>query len=592
MFGVSFSHDGKYVITAGFKSTVMVLDSQTLKLVNKLKTTKSIQLHRISQVPNSDFFNVLSRGGNLYTLDPEVGFRERRRIHPQSGTGISEANGSVFTVGSSGINGKAHYQLSRFDESGPLGAKVIGLPERPYRLSKGRDENELLVPMVTQAAIVDGLQNELERVWALPNRERLNDFVYWPARDLYLVSNNKGSVDVLLRNRKLPVASHQISTSKCYQVIPLDDSTVITASGRLYNPVVVWKVAFDEKELDRLRSAKPDLEALPEEGYEPGGEYDQFLIADFAPITKLATPDANKITSAKAFVRDRYKEYYIAGHSAALKELAKLLNAFPAKSIAIRWVLWDEAIEASTAATDITSALDTLTQMEKFFEIDYWNRAKKIVDTIEKKGRRYYADDDMSAALEKLVDFAVKSNNFDMAMNYFDKRADIAIFLSRYDEGKRTRRKYDEFEESLVDLKKIHKLRQKAEESLASNPNDKNANCRMGDYYFFIEGDVDRAAEYWAKSNSPMKESLRHRSTYRMKDQRLASALADDWFESINHYKGFLAQKMAVRARTLYLKAKDSEDEEIATKAAQQLKVLETYLKQMMILSEKEKPEF
>ena len=193
-------------------------------------------------------------------------------------------------------------------------------------------------------------------------------------------------------------------------------------------------------------------------------------------------------------------------------------------------------------------------------------------------------------ALEKLVDRAVASENFEMAQLYIRKRMEHAIKKLHSSEVRQVRARYSEFEDSLIELNKISKLYKKAVQKLEAKPNDKTANCRVGDYYFFLQDDLDRAELYWAKSNSPMnKISLRWIETKATPDAM--GVRGDAWFEMAKNYKGFMLQKVVLQAKVFYVEAEKSSRFKTTSRAAAQLQLISEYLEQMMVLSAKEKVE-
>jgi WD40 repeat protein len=576
IYDVEFSNDGKHLFAVGIGGVVLVLDSKNLKVLKRI-SIPSKTVHRMTVVPNSSNIQVLSTGGILYTIDPENGVWETRQVHAWDTTGVCSAMGELFLTGRREGSKEQRYELSSVKATGPVVSKVIGLPERPYRLSVGKDQSELLVPMMTRVAIIDAFEKSPKQIWELPEeRKRLNDLAYWSERDLYLSASQNGRIDVLMRNHKNIIDTIKISGVDCYQVLPISSTTVVTASRRKKTPIAVWKVVANEEKLTRLAAEPSDFESMSVEGFDRDD-----AIPQPAQTAKLPAPNEAKLSEARKSVRQTYQSLFASEPSPEqCQTFLQRIKQKPLSTPEMKLAIWLEVSELAAKSGDAQTSISVLLKIDQTFEFEFWDHAKNSIADARRKTKNDTQWQSMILALETLVRRAMSDREYKQAETYFTK---LAAGIRKFP-GTRNSELAGGFDASIRDIEKIFKQREKAASSLASQPDDPSANRQMGDFCFFVENDLQQALAYWRKSDSPLQRLALTESFIDWQDEAAVCQLAGDWSDQAKRHKGFMTQKIALHARELFSLVKGSSTTWIWQRAAQNLKELNAYLDQMMLL--------
>lgn len=174
---------------------------------------------------------------------------------------------------------------------------------------------------------------------------------------------------------------------------------------------------------------------------------------------------------------------------------------------------------------DAQTAVKALRSIDDHFEIDFWD---EVLDTIEdaelKANQKTQAD--FKLTMEELIDEAIDQQEFGPA----GKLIANASLMAKRARDVAAQDKYKSLRKHVVELDKLNRAGQAAEQTLKSNPNDAKANLEFGNYLFVVHKDKDAAFACWAKSDSAdLKNLVQQEASVDKTDGNQLMALASKW---------------------------------------------------------------
>ena len=244
---LAFAPDGKHLIAVSDPNHAIVFETKSLKPVHTYKI--QFRPERIAVV-DGDSFMVGGRNGSRKRLGIiEKVLEPDEQIHHQfiGGMCTTDSNKVVYTAGD---RTDGTYFLARKIKTLQT---IASIPERPARLTTGKDDSELLLTSKSKAMVIDPRKQEVLQTWNLPKAQKVEDIAYLNKLDAYVTVSKAGLIEFWIKGYDKPVGSKRGSKNDVYQVIPLDDNRLLTCCRQKKNSVAVWKIKSDPKQLTEIR---------------------------------------------------------------------------------------------------------------------------------------------------------------------------------------------------------------------------------------------------------------------------------------------------------------------------------------------------
>ena len=148
----------------------------------------------------------------------------------------------------------------------------------------------------------------------------------------------------------------------------------------------------------------------------------------------------------------------------------------------------------------------------------------------------------------QLADEAVDEDNYGPA----DRFATIAISAARKTKDAPLIRQATQRNKEIGKLRRRYAAIEKALETLAENPDDGDANLRLGSWYCFTKDDWKKGLPSLAKGSDPLLAELAKRDMAEPKDPKLQTQLANDWWECAKKQSSLVRPAVWTRAADLY----------------------------------------
>jgi hypothetical protein len=236
--------------------------------------------------------------------------------------------------------------------------------------------------------------------------------------------------------------------------------------------------------------------------------------------------------------------------------------------VALRFVLFREACEAATRAGDLQTLLRAVDEVYGGFHVSglslkepYLLKMEPLLSKPEELKR-------LGDVLLRLVQEALELDQFDVAA----KSAQSALASGRKAKDAVLTARADASNKSVSEMKAAFEKARKAEELLASAPEDPNANLVWGEWLCFQKGRWDRGLGFLTKApNSPVKTmALKEFSS----SAELGSLMevADGWWElAERETRPARRAQLTAHARSIYTAALPKSGGEVRAKIGKRL---------------------
>ena len=280
-----------------------------------------------------------------------------------------------------------------------------------------------------------------------------------------------------------------------------------------------------------------------------------FLIAAFGfPQEKAAVPKDAELKEAEKLVRDLFKDEFAKKAPADKRLLARKLlgqGKEPGNTAATQYTLLSLSIEQAVQAVDLETAMAALTDLEKVFAIDVVTQRAGVLASLSKAVK---TPEDAKAAANgylALADEAMKADRFDDAA----KAATEA--------GVQARRAKEVPLVGVADAKskeiagrraRFEKIR-KARETLATSPEDPEANLTVGQYTCLAKGDWAAGLRLLAKAPDGPWKAAALKDAANPDAPAEKAAAGDAWWDAAETAAAEEKSALRERAATWYSQA-------------------------------------
>ena len=219
------------------------------------------------------------------------------------------------------------------------------------------------------------------------------------------------------------------------------------------------------------------------------------------PIEKSTVPDREILVAHERELESLYQTGY--DKNAPPMEKKKLAEALLKDGLATReptmqFAMLQQSVEIASSIADGETAVKSLEEMDRRFEIEFWTRADAAIALAKRKAKAMPQYMAMAEGIDKLIGRAFSDNQFDEAFSY----SAIGAQLARKFKDQPRFDRLENLSKSLKDVKLISQQSVEAETKLAADPNDPQANLERGNFLFLVEDDLGTAIKYWKKSSS------------------------------------------------------------------------------------------
>ncbi|MDB5356077.1 MAG: hypothetical protein JWN24_2530 [Phycisphaerales bacterium] len=264
-----------------------------------------------------------------------------------------------------------------------------------------------------------------------------------------------------------------------------------------------------------------------------------------AATDRLPVPDAKVQARALAQVRSVFKEEYSRHAAADRQTLAEKLlkqGRNTSDDPGAKYVLLKESAEMAASSGDAAAVHAAIEQMSADFEIDgpaTEAEALSKCTTTTPEGARSVAEAYVSA-----VGRAISQGNYALAARV----ASTAVSAAKKTRDNELTLRAESLEKNARDLQTESSRFAAAQATLASKPENADANFIVGRFLCLIKGDWEKGLPLLAKGGDAAMKSLAERETSPPKDPNDQATLADAWYDASLHERNKPMQS-AMKAR-------------------------------------------
>ena len=314
------------------------------------------------------------------------------------------------------------------------------------------------------------------------------------------------------------------------QWIPLEDFAIILRSTReAGGDQAQLVVQYAPAAAPSTKSTALTLKSAP---VKPGNPLNDPFIPSPA-VKKPEPPDAAALAKAKAEVVSAFGTEVKAAKTPKLKqELAQKMFAVAKDTPEppTRFALLDEVRRLAVEGKDSSLAMSAVEKLGEQFEIDVFSHKVKLFESLASEGLTPVQRGEILSAACDLGYEALDAEKFEA----LPAIVTIARSLAAKAITPESKAEAKDFFDSYAKKNRLIDGIKKAEQTLATAPDEPGANLTLGLYYFFTRGDARKGLPLLAKG-SDQKLAAAAKARERNLAQGVVSSLeeADAWFEAI-----------------------------------------------------------
>jgi hypothetical protein len=284
-----------------------------------------------------------------------------------------------------------------------------------------------------------------------------------------------------------------------------------------------------------------------------------------SPGQKKPVPTQAELAAARKTVRDLFKDDYKNAENAvnprALAEkkfeLSKKLYkeaGYTKDDPAAQYALLDEAGRLSAEAGVPIAAVESVIARETVFDLPSAMSMK--VDLLTAAGKSIVHRDGAQATIEaarKLMKDAILAGDLDGANRLLAAAKDAGTRYARDSAVAEFNKGLTAMTAAMRVLERLADDARKAEEVLAQNPNDAEANLAVGKYYALARDDWDNGLAHLQRCSDEKLRDLAKSDKSAPADSAAKVAVGDGWLQQAEQEKtGFLKRRLMTRAKFWY----------------------------------------
>lgn len=272
------------------------------------------------------------------------------------------------------------------------------------------------------------------------------------------------------------------------------------------------------------------------------------LLAGAGQDSRLAVPSDDAQSQAEKIIRDVFKTEYAVKTPAAQQKLAKQLvqqGSDTKDDPAARYVLFREAADLAARSGEIETLVRAADELVAGYQLDRLAFKESLLSKAEPTTTRVEDLKRLAEALIQIGREALELDQFDVAA----KSAQAALPAAKKAKDLTLVVRVDAVLKSVAELRGGYEKARKAEQALAANPEDPQANLAWGEHLCLGKGKWEEGLPFLAKGPDSALKSLAS------KELRSPAELevADGWWELGEKEKNALwKSRLLDHARTIY----------------------------------------
>jgi hypothetical protein len=295
------------------------------------------------------------------------------------------------------------------------------------------------------------------------------------------------------------------------------------------------------------------------------------LLGGFVQEAKNAVPSDDEQSRAEKSIRATCKDEYADRSAAGQQKLARKLLDQAEESredVALRFVLFREACDLASRAGDLDTLLRSIDDLHGGFHVvglslkaPYLLKMEPLLAKPEELRR-------LAAVLNRLVQEALDLDQIEMAAKAAQSSQACArklkdtFFLARADAANKT----------VSDMKIAFEKARKAEETLASAPDDPTANQIWGEWLCFQKGRWDRGLGFLLKASASPLRAMAAKEFAGSAELSSLMEVADGWWDLADREKQPQRKsQLLAHARSIYTAALPKSSGEARAKIGRRL---------------------
>jgi hypothetical protein len=266
------------------------------------------------------------------------------------------------------------------------------------------------------------------------------------------------------------------------------------------------------------------------------------------PEKKLPIPPATEQEKIAKQLDDLYKS----SHSGS-KDPAKAQEIFDLaakSSLTERYVLLVKGAELAAAAGDVNLSLQGVDSLDAEFEIDALEAKQKLLDKFVNAGKSEQVDAAIPIA-EQLMDQAVAADRYALAIE-FSMTASRAATKSKTPTRKEIDERLSRRRHDIRVLEPVFAAAKTAQETLAKDPADADANSNLGRWLCFYKNDWPAGLPLLAKGSDEKLKSLAEQELKAPTDAEQQAHLADASWDLAQKEVGTARDSIHLHAGEIY----------------------------------------
>lgn len=295
------------------------------------------------------------------------------------------------------------------------------------------------------------------------------------------------------------------------------------------------------------------------------------ILVDLSTQAKNAVPSEDAQRQAEKTIRARFSDEYSAKSAVDQQKLARKLLGLAGETgddLALRFILYRDACDLATRAGDLDTLLRSIDDVHGGFHIvglalkgPYLLKMEPLLTKPEELQR-------LAEVLIRLAQEALDLDQIDVAMGATQSSL---VSAKKAKDNKLTARA-EAAKKSVLDMKIAFEKAKKAEEVLASAPEDPNANVTWGEWLCLRKGRWDLGLAFLVKGpNSPMRAMAAKEYAGSAELESLMD-VADGWWElAAREQQAPRRTQLIAHARSIYSAALSKSSGEVRAKIGKRL---------------------
>ena len=290
-----------------------------------------------------------------------------------------------------------------------------------------------------------------------------------------------------------------------------------------------------------------------------------------AQEAKNAVPSLDAQEKAERTVRATYKDEFADASAAGQQKLARRLldqAVDTREDLALRYVLFRDACDAATRGGDLETLLRAVDEVHGGFHVVGLSLKEPYLLKMEPALTKPEELRRLGEVLVRLVQEAEELDQYDVAA----RAAQSSLASARKAKDAPLTARADAAGRSVSEMKKAFEKARKAEEVLASEPDDPGANLAWGEWLCFQKGRWDRGLGFLTKAPASPVRTMALKEFSGSAELGSLMEVADGWWELAEHEARPLRRtQLVAHARSIYTAALPKSSGEIRAKIGKRL---------------------